>query len=392
MAMVACTPGPSVRNPDTFKNKTGVVGVFRQPAFYCSEASPQYMQLGSANVEVKTTWSQEQDNMFFTELKPGQAILYSYTYSCGSNENKLVLDTSATSKNPGPIAVIVPESGLCKSVISFVQGDKLFAHNDILLRDIFDRERVAVNIDAIPYCEVVDNTGAKVSFADRDSLIDARYQAAIKDAADVSEEKIYPLVTISESSDKVTWNSNKSKVLMAVFTGNPDTYAEDATIKFEKATWAVSERELYLWFKEHGNGVRNWPFRFKQLFGMPRNATETHFAFVWVDPNDLMRPAFVSDVANSEMKTTLDENAGYSSEDAERMKWFKNWFDETSASRFRPGDGARPWTRLGYTYDWGNRNEKYGLTEFIIVPNARMQVRFTRNIKSVVQWFTDRNN
>ena len=51
---------------------------------------------------------------------------------------------------------------------------------------------------------------------------------------------------------------------------------------------------------------------------------------------------------------------------------------------------ARPWTRLGYTYDWGSKADKYGLTEYIVVPGAEMDVRFTRNLKFIANWMKDR--
>ncbi len=33
-----------------------------------------------------------------------------------------------------------------------------------------------------------------------------------------------------------------------------------------------------------------------------------------------------------------------------------------------------PWTRLGYTYDWGNPGSEVGLSEFVIQGGATVQV------------------
>lgn len=53
--------------------------------------------------------------------------------------------------------------------------------------------------------------------------------------------------------------------------------------------------------------------------------------------------------------------------------------------------GGYPWTRLGYTYDWGSRSSnKYGLSEFVIMPGSKVEVRFTKNIKSYLNWMADR--
>ena len=57
------------------------------------------------------------------------------------------------------------------------------------------------------------------------------------------------------------------------------------------------------------------------------------------------------------------------------------------------GTQGSTWTRLGYTYDWGSKgSNKYGLSQFLVVPGAEVEVRFTKNIKSYIQWMNDRNN
>jgi len=389
VALMACAGGFNYSDPASFKDKTGVIGVFRQPAFYCSEASPQYMQLGTADVVVKPTWSEEQDNLFFAELKPGQATLYSYAYSCGENENKFTLDTAADSKNPGPIGVIVPEKGLCKVVISFLQGDRLFSHNDALLREQFEKNKVGLNWNNIPFCDVVDNTGAKVSMASRDSILAAQYEAAVKDAADVTEDKIRPLVIIDENSDKVTWNSDSSKVMMVTFNNVPDVYKDGTTVKLDRPVWLVTEKELQQWYRSHKDDIRNWPMRFRQLLGMPKSSPATHFSVLWVSPKDMIRPAFVTSIKNGEMKTTFDENSEDENLSPEMRIWYQNWFDENRAKSF--GKDGYPWTRLGYTYDWASKEKnKYGLSEFLVMPGAEVDVQFSKNTKAFVQWMNDR--
>lgn len=391
LVLLSCAKGPDLRNPQHFRTKTGVIGVFRQPAFYCSEANPHFMQLGpDSAVQVKPTWSEDQDNLFVTEQPAGKAVLRSYSYSCGGRDNKFVLDSTT----PGPIGVVVPEKGFCKTVISFVQGDKLFDHNDALLEEIAKKSRVAINMSELPYCEVYDNTGAAVSFADRDSLMLEQYAAAVKDAADAMSDEIFPLVVIDSAymNDKIAWNVDTTKVLMAVFNSTPDSFQDGASIKLEKELWAVSERELYLWYKANNAGVRNWHLRFNQLFGKPKDERLTHFSLVWVKPSDLMRPAYVTDVKSSEMKTLFEDDLdeGSDSTSSETMIWFKNWFDDQRAKSYGPK--GYPWTRLGYTYDWGSTSGKYGLSEFIVLPGAEVEVRFTKNMKSFLQWLNDRKN
>lgn len=39
------------------------------------------------------------------------------------------------------------------------------------------------------------------------------------------------------------------------------------------------------------------------------------------------------------------------------------------------GPNGYPWTRLGYTYDWGNPRREIELSEFVIREPAMVQIR-----------------
>ena len=381
----ACTGNLKLRDEKTFQGKTGVIGVFRQSAFYCSEAIPHYAQIGDSTIVVKPTWSSEQDNVFFTPQKPGRAMLRSYTYHCGDYENKFVLDTAA--ENKGSSGIVIPEQGFCKIVISFVQGDRLFDHNDALLDEVFKREKVALDASSIPYCEVVSSDGAAVSFANKDSLLDAQYEAAIEAARDGSCEDIRPLISIDENSDKVTWNVDKNKVLMVVAHTNPAVFEDVLKVTFDKETRVFSDKEMLEWFKANRKSVRNWPLRIRQLLGLPRGEELTHFTTVWVDPKDMVRPAYIPDIASAEMTCRFNEEDD-SQLDSLGM-WLRNWFDNTWAASYK--EHGYPWTRLGYTYDWGSKGDKYGLSEFLIMSGAEVQVQTTKEFKAYLKWLADRN-
>ncbi len=388
LALLGCafTRGDSVSKAENFKGKTGIIGVFRQPAYYCGEGIPHTMTLGGKSIIVKPAFSSEQENVFFSEMKPGVATLTEYKYTCGENENTMSLDTTGAGNERFPTSVVIPEKGFCKVVISFMEGDKLFTYNGDLLSEQFAKAEVAVNTDSIPYCEVLDNKGQTISMANRDSILDVKFAAAVKDASEALEEEKFTVVTIDEFSDKVAWNADKSKLLVVTLTSNPDFFEEGRTVTSDSVVWVVNDKEFMMWFQDHKEGVRNWELRFKQLFGEPRTSNVTHMSFFWVSPEDLMRPAYVPDVKAYDMRTAFEGN---DADNTERMMWFKNWFDAHAAKAYE-GENARPWTRLGYTYDWGSNADKYGLSEFIVVPGAKMEVRFTRNLKFVANWMKDR--
>jgi len=59
-----------------------------------------------------------------------------------------------------------------------------------------------------------------------------------------------------------------------------------------------------------------------------------------------------------------------------------NWFNGNIVYSYFPAKekNAYPWTRLGYTYDWGNSISEVGLSEFTIKKDARVIVNSVSNI------------
>lgn len=387
-ALVACAGSGKFNKPETFQNKTGVIGVFRQAAFYCEDKMPQYMTLGSSKVEVKSAWSEEQDNLFVGEMKPGNATLYSYEYTCGDDENKLVLDTADNGKKAFPVAVKVPEQGFCKIVISFLENDNLFSHNDALLREHFENNKVALNYDDVPYCDVIDTKGKTVSFVNRDSLNEVRFTEAMNKVSSLAEDDIYPLVTLDGKSDLAFLSGDNSQVLLIAMHNNPDKYKDNEVMSTgDDVLWAYTDKEFLKWFKENREKVTQWDNRLKQLLGKAPNSEDAYFTVFWANVKDVFRPAYNPDVANETM--SLEMPGEFENISEENVAWFKNWFDETKAKA--SGENGFPWTRLGYTYDWGNPDSKYGLSEFIVRDGAEIEVKFTRGTKGFLNWLKDRN-
>ena len=50
----------------------------------------------------------------------------------------------------------------------------------------------------------------------------------------------------------------------------------------------------------------------------------------------------------------------------------RNWFNRLKSESY--GENGYPWTRLGYTYDWGNPKGEVGLSEFIIKSGATIKI------------------
>ena len=388
LTLLGCTKGLKPNDPDVYKTKTGIIGVFRQSAFYCENVMPQYMTLGAQKVIVKPGWSNEQDNLFISEMKPGIAPLYSYEYSCGEDETKLKLDTADNGKKPFPYAVKIPDQGFCKIVISFLENDNLFSHNDDLLSEYFEKNEVAAGYPNIPYCDVIDTKGSVVTFMNRDSLYREQYNAAREKAKNLGAEDIQPLVTIGEGSDLASLSGDNTQVVLVTWHNDGERFkdGEITHLKDDEVFWAFTDKEFLKWFRENHDKVDNWDIRLKQLLGKSPDTDNRYFTVFWVRVTDVFRPAFFpeinTDMMNTAFTNTLEEDT------SENAMWFKNWFDKTNASAYRK-DGF-PWTRLGYTYDWGNPDSKYGLSEFIVKEGAEIEVKFTRKNRAFLTWMKDR--
>lgn len=388
-AFLACASGFKVKDPEAFKNKSGVIGVFRQAAFYCSDVNPQYMTLGESRIMVKSGWSSEQDNLFVSEMKPGVATLYSYEYTCGENENKLVLDTADNGKRPFPVAVKIPENGFCKIVVSFLENDNLFSYNENLIEEQFEKNEVALNPSNLPYCDIIDTKGNVVSFVNRDSLLNAQFETALKNAPKLTSDDIYPLVSLDETSSNATLSGDNTQVMLVTWHNNPDEFKDGQTVTLKNQTlWAFTDKEFLRWFNENKDNVTHWDMRLKQLLGKAPDFDGRYFTVFWVPVKDVFRPAFIPDPTSSVMNVAF--SSSFEEDNSESAIWFKNWFDDTRAEAYKR-DGGFPWTRLGYTYDWGRTDgSKYGLSEFIVREGAEIEVKITRGNKGFLAWTKDR--
>lgn len=118
---------------------------------------------------------------------------------------------------------------------------------------------------------------------------------------------------------------------------------------------------------------------------------------MWIDPKDLNRPCLDGDITRKECDLTrifVDSEGQYnftaSPNDISRalrqhggsshLEWFRQMvkYSEVYNQTRQQDQGNNnadlesifPWTRLGYTFDYGNINEKMGATEFLLKPHS----------------------
>ncbi len=213
-----------------------------------------------------------------------------------------------------------------------------------------------------------DTAGTAAETPETEEQLESLYTQAMEDSMLAEESEILPLVEITPDSDQVTWDENGEKVLMIFWNDDPDSYiaGEPFYVSEYGEVWAFTDQEIETWYQKNKDDVTDWDLRFKQLIGLPEDEAYTHFTSVWVNPDDLIRPAYETDITR---QVTADDLA------REDVGEYQEWFDDNI--QFSYYDSAYPWTRMGYTYDWADNGTEYGLSEFMILPGSEIEVTWT---------------
>ncbi|MCX6349056.1 MAG: hypothetical protein NTV79_06105, partial [Candidatus Aureabacteria bacterium] len=147
----------------------------------------------------------------------------------------------------------------------------------------------------------------------------------------------------------------------------PNHYSpgDQFTVDTDHLVWVSSPPELKAWAKSQGVSRENLDLRIKQYLGMPPDASKTLFVEFWADPADLFRPCPDPEISDREAEIDFPSNPYFSIQTE-----YRDWFNLLRATYYT-GPSAHPWTRLGYTYDWGIQTGHVGISEFVIRASAR---------------------
>ena len=196
------------------------------------------------------------------------------------------------------------------------------------------------------------------------------YEIAVADAVKAEDYEIMPLIVIDEYV---------SEVLLVTFHRYPDSYpaGEEVTLDWGEV-WTFTADEIKEWYGQNNGGVTDWSLRLKQLIGLPADKEYTHFTAMWVSPDDMIRPAYNTDIYSDDMPLEL---AGDGDEN------YREWFEDNIVSSYFAST-SYPWTRLGYTYDWAQAYSEsdYGLTEFLVSQSSAVKVEFTLTTDEFISW------
>ncbi|MFI3141596.1 MAG: hypothetical protein R3Y27_04720 [Clostridia bacterium] len=205
--------------------------------------------------------------------------------------------------------------------------------------------------------------------------VEAQYEAAVVDAMLAEESEVYDLVVLDAESDMVTFNDD-NEVLLVTWNKYPDSYPEGEVVELVYGSiWVFTDKEILAWYEETEGEISDYQLRLNQLIGLPADDDNTHFTAMWVDIDDVIRPAYFTDAESSEMDI---ENYDMESD-------FETWFNSNIISSYY-SEYQYPWTRLGYTYDWCADSDEYGLTEFLVKENSQVTVEFTMTTEEFIAY------
>ena len=192
------------------------------------------------------------------------------------------------------------------------------------------------------------------------------WQAAMADAVFSQDDEVRELVNLTPEDGRVIWDEAGQRVLLLSWHDYDDPCAPGAPLPEGCGdVWATSLGEMAAWYGAHAAGTEDWELRFAQLLGMPEEAGCTRFTAFWADPEQVLRPAYVTDPTQQmENDYALVPEGDY-----------KDWFDGNILWSYF--ESEYPWTRLGYTYDWSGGASEYGLTEFLLRDAGDTEILFT---------------
>ncbi len=197
------------------------------------------------------------------------------------------------------------------------------------------------------------------------------YNAAIEDAAIAERHEISKnLVAIVPSNNDLIWKDKDAQepyVLVVTWT---DYDGYDGKVGQSTAAgidiWVTAVPEV----QDFCRNLPNDPaLRLKQVLGLPPHKGYDKFVELWVKPVDLFRPSADPEISDSEAEIDFRISNKFMNLSDQYIRWFN---DQKKVSYKLDG---YPWTRLGYTYDWGNPRNHVGLSEFIIARGSQIEIK-----------------
>ncbi|MCX6156737.1 MAG: hypothetical protein NTY74_02015 [Ignavibacteriae bacterium] len=217
----------------------------------------------------------------------------------------------------------------------------------------------------VSFFAVSCNTNTSVTPVNPDELLLQQFRASIIEASKpLTKSGIDTTLTpIIKSNSDLQWDS-ESRVLLVSWTNT--SYFDDkvdSTILTASDMWVTAVPVAKVLMGHFVNETTNPELRMKQVLGMWPDKPRSRFVEVWADTNNLFRPCPDPEIWDCQCDTVYKPNV---------TNEHRQWFENEIINKY--GSNGYPWTRQGYTYDWGGKT-KFGVSEFVIKKSTPVKIK-----------------
>ncbi len=192
------------------------------------------------------------------------------------------------------------------------------------------------------------------------------YEASTQMNAKVKSGNFLTEVNQLPADDKLKTLDTPTVTVCALLRGdNYHTYYKDRdSVSLGAFLWVFEPVDT----KARFNAVKSLKTikRFRQFLGLDDVTDRDTIVYLEVERKDIFRPAYVTDPTKRIVPAKAGAPYTLDTSDAVIRRWF---FDQLITNTY-------PWTRMGYTYDWGNNvlTPRIGATEFVIRKDAKCKM------------------
>jgi hypothetical protein len=195
------------------------------------------------------------------------------------------------------------------------------------------------------------------------------FRRALRDAERAEPWEISRrLIAVREDNDRLVWRGEpgRRQVLGVTWTDWPGYKAQvGQATNASRDIWVTMAPEVKRFCQ--GRAFPDADMRLEQLLGLRPESGKKYFVEIWASPKDIFRPSPDPEITDHEAELDFPDS---------RLLIIKrkhiDWINDLKAISYQ--ETGFPWTRLGYTYDWGNPRRVVGPSEFVIEKGAPIEV------------------
>jgi len=201
-----------------------------------------------------------------------------------------------------------------------------------------------------------------------------QYAAALQDAKVAEPAEIVDTLTaITPDNPDLTWQEERVLVVTWTSWNGYDGLVGQET-KLGREVWVTAVPQLQSFCQSYAAAdATPLILRLEQLLGLPANNGKNRFVQMWVNPADMLRPSPDGEVDDTVAELEMPGPERYPSQ--QDYEFHRDWFNlQMSLQAYDDPSKGYPWTRLGYTYDWGNPSSEVGLSEFVVAAGSTVMI------------------